>query len=156
MMKWVHNTDTRVVDTRFMAERKHHCRRDGEPDREIAGDDADKSFRDNQDFLAEAMHELIGRTDADVESYLRGERNPDALADIVHDGLVSVWDRPMADYGQLPEELQIRWSLWTQFKTSTKRQLSPKLGEHSHMSSTMPAEEPDGEAIPQLQAEVDT
>jgi hypothetical protein len=75
------------------------------------------------------MHDLIGRTDADIDSYLRGKKSPEALADIVHDGLVSVWDRPVADHGLIPEALEKKRLAWMQRQTSATREPRLELGD---------------------------
>lgn len=113
-----------------MAERKRQCKREDESDTDAASEDSDKSFWDDQEFLAETMHELIGRTSADILGYLRGKKSPDALANTIHDGLVSVWEGPMADYGSVQDNLERKRLLWAQGKTLvTRRSGSPELGE---------------------------
>jgi hypothetical protein len=131
-----------------MAERKRHCKREDGSDTEAASDNSDKPFWDDQEFLVEAMHELIGRSHADVVSYLRGEKSPGALADIVHDGLVSVWDYPVANHGLVPKELEKKRALWAQRKISKNRHSNPELGESHYESQgergapmVLPAEE---------------
>ncbi|KAF1917765.1 hypothetical protein BDU57DRAFT_494022 [Ampelomyces quisqualis] len=98
--------------SRCMAERKRRCKREDESDTDIATENSDRLLWDDQAFLAEVMHELIGRADTDVEGYLRGDKSVGALADIVHDGLVSVWDGPAADHGRVPEGLEKKRIAW--------------------------------------------
>jgi hypothetical protein len=50
------------------------------------------------------MHELIARSGADVDSYLRGDMGVKPLANIVVDGLVEKWDGPAAEHGNMPQE----------------------------------------------------
>lgn len=124
--------EPRLMDasgTLRMAERKRRCKREDESDTDVASESSDKPFWDNQAFLAEVMHDLIGRTDADIDSYLRGEKSAEALADIVHDGLVSVWDGPVADHGLVPEALEMKRLAWMQREIPVARQPSLELGE---------------------------
>jgi hypothetical protein len=103
-----------ATDNRRMAERKRHCKREDDSDTDVASEDSDKPWWHDQALLTEAMHDLIGRADADIDSYLRGEKSPNALADIVHDGLVSVWNGPVASHGLVPEALEKRRLAWFQ------------------------------------------
>ena len=73
---------------------------DGDDD--AASNTNDNLFGHDSNFLAETMHLLIDRSEVDVEIYLIGEKNPRALADVVHDGLVNVWDRPLAGWFNVP------------------------------------------------------
>jgi hypothetical protein len=77
------------------------------------------------------MRELIRRSGADVNSYLDGDKNSYALADILHDGLVSVWDKPVARHGVLPDQLRNRRDAWAQTGACKKRKPSPEF-EESH------------------------
>jgi hypothetical protein len=121
------------VGSRRMAARKRQCKREDESDTNAASVNSDKPFWDDQEFLAETMHALINRTSADIDGYLRGDKSPEALANIVHDGLVSVWDGPLADYGSEQEDLEKKRKLWSERKTSETRHSSQELGERSHI-----------------------
>jgi hypothetical protein len=82
----------------------------------------DNPFGYDSDFLAETMKLLIDRTEDEVKTYLRGEKDPGALADIVHDGLVSVWDRPLARWFIIPHGIlnkYIAWGVYTSEKDAT-------------------------------------
>lgn len=77
-----------------------------------------KPFWDDDAFLAATMRQMIATSRADVDGYLNGEKNSSVLEAIVHDGLVQVWDRPMALYRSVPEELARRLEAWTEHKRS--------------------------------------
>lgn len=66
----------------------------------------------NNDFLAETMHELINRGNPNIIEYLKSEKDPSALADIVHDALVMAWDRPQAGYCNVPQDLAKKAVAW--------------------------------------------
>jgi hypothetical protein len=71
------------------------------------------------------MRNLLHASEVDFVSYLNGEKDADALALIVHDGLVEHWDRPQAVYSTLPEELARKYELW---KKVGAREQSLELG----------------------------
>jgi hypothetical protein len=85
-----------------MAARKRHCKRESPSDTD--DDESDKAFRDIEAFLVETMRELIARSGADVDSYLRGDMGVKPLANIVIDRLVEKWDGPGADHGNMSQE----------------------------------------------------
>ncbi|KAF2832673.1 hypothetical protein CC86DRAFT_401422 [Ophiobolus disseminans] len=114
---------------RRMAERKRHCKREEGSDTDAASDTSDKPFWYDQEFLAEVMNDLINRSGADVVSYLKGEKTPDALADIVHDGLVEVWESPVAGYILTPDELSRKHDAWVRANRSPGVEASAGRGE---------------------------
>lgn len=79
-----------------MKERKRRCKRGEDSDTDVAEDDEDRTVWEEREFLAEAMYNLINRTKADIEGYLKGIKTPAALADVVHDGLVAIWEKSVA------------------------------------------------------------
>jgi hypothetical protein len=70
------------------------------------------------------MRELIGCSYADIHPYLRGEKDPHALARIVYDGLVEHWDGPAADHGILPDGLKAKLDAWTAAKAAAPKPLA--------------------------------
>jgi len=72
-------------------------------------------FWQDSNFLAETMDLLIHRSRADVEAYLT-EKDSDALADIVHDGLVNVWDRPLVRWNIVPHGIASKSVAWAVYK----------------------------------------
>jgi hypothetical protein len=119
------------IGIRRTAERKRHCQREKDSDSDLISDNTDKPALDDDEFLAHTMRELIRRSGADVNSYLDGDKNSYALADILHDGLVSVWDKPVARHGVLPDQLRNRRDAWAQTGECKKRKPSPEF-EESH------------------------
>ncbi|KAF1950647.1 hypothetical protein CC80DRAFT_598062 [Byssothecium circinans] len=97
---------------------KRHCPSNSpnSPHDTNANSDSDPSsyepFWHDKHFLAETMHFLIERSDADIETYIKGEKTVDALADIVHDGLVDAWEKPVAGYLVVPEGLVRKQEVW--------------------------------------------
>ncbi|KAF2683214.1 hypothetical protein K458DRAFT_390481 [Lentithecium fluviatile CBS 122367] len=89
----------------------------------------DEPFWNDTTFLADTMHELVSRTDADIDGYLKSEKTTEALADIVRDGLVEAWDRPRAGYCYVPGELIRREKAWAKASKMAARETSPELGE---------------------------
>jgi hypothetical protein len=78
----------RDADTRRTAERKRQCKREDPSDADGASETSEKPHWDDEAFLAEAMHEMISRSHADVDGTLGGEKDVTAFAALVHDGLV--------------------------------------------------------------------
>jgi hypothetical protein len=117
------------IGIRLLAERKRHYQREKTSDIDLVSDNTDKPALDDDEFLANTMRELIRRSGADVNSYLDGDKNSDALASILHDGLVSVWEKPVARHGVLPEQLKKRKDAWAQSSASKKCKASPELDE---------------------------
>ncbi|KAH7082762.1 hypothetical protein BKA63DRAFT_583831 [Paraphoma chrysanthemicola] len=119
----------RSLVTARMAERKRQCKRyfEDHSDTEVASNASDKCFWHNEAVLAEGMREMADRSRADVDSYLHGEKDVGALADIVHDGLVRHWDGPQAEYSSVPDDLRKRQQAWETVK-ATRREKSPELG----------------------------
>jgi hypothetical protein len=99
---------------RRMAKHKRVCKREDESDIGAASEDPNRQIWDDSELLIKAMHELRDRAKVDVERYLSSNKSSEALANIVHDGLVSVWIRPMAEYDSIPVELETRRYLWAQ------------------------------------------
>jgi len=79
------------------------------------------------------MRELMSRTDADIETYSNSVKDSYALANIIHDGLVQVWDQPQADYlsYHLPDKLGGKHKAWSARRLGKIQgsQVSPELGE---------------------------
>ncbi|KAH4214284.1 hypothetical protein HBI25_213450 [Parastagonospora nodorum] len=123
--------------SRRMAERKRHCKREDESDTDT-DDASDKPFWDDG-FLAETMNVLINRSKENIMDYLRGEKDPDAFANLMHDELVSVWEGPLADNGPKREDLKQKSVLWAERnKTPSPRHSSPELGEPRPKGRTEP------------------
>ncbi|KAF2655427.1 hypothetical protein K491DRAFT_716241 [Lophiostoma macrostomum CBS 122681] len=80
--------------------------------------DEEEEYWDNEETLSEAMRELIGLSYAEIHPYLRGEKDPHALAMIVYDGLVEHWDGPAADRGSLPDGLEAKLNAWNTAKAT--------------------------------------
>jgi hypothetical protein len=117
------------IGIRRRAERKRHCQREQDLDIDRYSGNADNALLNNDKFLAYSMRKLIRRSGADVEYYPEGDDSPEALANIVHDGLVSVWDRPVARHGVLPDQLRNRRDSWAQNSACKKRRASPEYEE---------------------------
>ena len=123
------------VGGRRMAERKRHCKREDGSDTDADSDASEKPFWDDEELLTEAMHELISRSNADVGDYLRGDKSALAMANIVHDGLVGVWERPVADYGHIVEDLARKQDAWARAKRSPGVGASIERGEQRGSAS---------------------
>lgn len=95
-------------------ERKRQCKRiyQHEQELELVSSTRENTARDDEKFYAETMRIMIARSGADVDDYLKDTRSVDALADIVHDGLVSVWEAPVAGYHTIPDELTRKELAW--------------------------------------------
>jgi hypothetical protein len=70
-------------------------REDGD---DVTSDYSERKFGDEDEYLADRMRELIGRSRADVRisNYVRGDGDVKNFVDIIHDALVEVWDEPQA------------------------------------------------------------
>jgi hypothetical protein len=75
----------------------------------------DAPFWHDSNFLAETMDLLIHRSRADLKAYLT-EKDSDALADIVHDGLVNVWERPLVKWNTVPHGIASKSVAWAVYK----------------------------------------
>lgn len=116
---------TVLVVSRHPCKRKRLCKREDGSDIEIEFNDPEKSNEAGEEFLTDSMINLIIRARMDPSGVLsenRGPETPEELADMVHDGLVSVWDGPVANHDLVPEELERKQALWNQSKASTVRE----------------------------------
>lgn len=71
-------------------------------DDDAASNTSDTQSWHDSNFFTETMDLLADRSGTDVEASLTGEKDSSALADIVHDGLVNVWDKPRAGWRTFP------------------------------------------------------
>ncbi|KAF2133791.1 hypothetical protein P153DRAFT_380969 [Dothidotthia symphoricarpi CBS 119687] len=116
---------TRTSSRQLLTGRKRRCKREEGSDTNI---DEDKPFWDDEEFLASTMRSMITNSGADVDSYLNGEMDADSLEAIVHDGLVGVWNKPVATYGIVPQELERKQEAWATRRRSLALESSPELG----------------------------
>jgi hypothetical protein len=70
-------------------------REDGD---DVTSNYSERELWDEDEYLADRMRELIDRSRADVNisNYIRGDEDVEGFADIIHDALVEVWDKPQA------------------------------------------------------------
>jgi hypothetical protein len=114
------------LEARGGAARKRRCKREVPSDTD--DDNADEACWDDVVSLAETMRVLITRSGVGGEDVRGGKMSSSDLVDAVHDGLVGIWEGPVAEHAVVPRELERKRAAWAKETESTKKRESWDLG----------------------------
>lgn len=131
-------TDRRTID------RKRICKREAEVEDDTMSVRSE-GRRADDDLIIEAMIHLAARSKVDMDVYIQEDRSSRELADMLHDSLVEVWERPQQDLNDQNETLRQKAKLWSSIPprpSQRERTATPRTSPIAPQPSSATAQKP--------------